>query len=327
LGAIVKLHRRHFLGLAAVTATLSAGARVVLAQTYPVRPVRIVMGFPAGIAPDVIARLVAQSMSERLGQQFIVENRPGAATNIATEVVAHAQGDGYTLLVISSTNTINVTLFDNLGFDFVRDIAPVAGLFRSPNVLAINPAVPAETLPEFITYAKANPDKVNYASPGNGTATNLAGELFKAMAGVNMVHVPYRSNYFPDLLGGQVQAAFTPVAVAVEYINSGKLRALAVTGNKRSDLLPDIPTVAEFVPGYEAYVWDGIGAPRATAMEIIDQLNKEINAVLSDPNMQARLLNLGVEPMVMTPVELETFIAAESKKWATVVKAAGIKPE
>jgi tripartite-type tricarboxylate transporter receptor subunit TctC len=321
------LRRRRFLVLAAGAAALPAASRIVLAQAYPARPVRVVIGFPAGIAPDVIARLVAQSLSIRLGQQFVVENRPGAATNIATEIVAHAQGDGYTLLVISSTNTINITLFDNLGFDFVQDIAPVAGLFRSPNVLVINPVVPVETLAEFIAYAKANPRKINYASAGNGTATNLAGELFKAMAGIDMVHVPYRSSYFPDLLSGQVQATFAPAAVALEYIKAGKLRALAVTGAGRVDALPDIPTVAEFVPGYEAYVWDGIGAPRATPVEIIDRLNKEINAVLLDPNMQARLRKLGVEPMVMTPVELEKFIAADCQKWAKVVKVANIKSD
>jgi tripartite-type tricarboxylate transporter receptor subunit TctC len=321
------LRRRRFLVLAAGAAALPAASQIVLAQTYPTRPVRIVIGFPAGIAPDAIARLVAQSLSIRLGQQFVVENRPGAATNIATEIVAHAQGDGYTLLVISSTNTINVTLFDNLGFDFVQDIAPVAGLFRSPNVLAINPAVPAKTLPEFIAYAKANPRKINYASAGNGTATNLAGELFKTMAGIDMVHVPYRSSYFPDLLSGQVQATFAPAAVALEYINVGKLRALAVTGVGRLDALPDIPTVAEFVPGYEAYVWDGIGAPRNTPRYIVEKLNKEINSILADPGMTARLALMGAEPMAITPAEFGKFIDDEIAKWAQVIKFARIKPE
>jgi tripartite-type tricarboxylate transporter receptor subunit TctC len=323
----MKLPRRRFLHLTAGAAAVPAVARIAWAQSYPTRPVRIVVGFPAGTAPDIVARLIAQSLSDRLGQQFIVDDRPGAASNIGTETVAHAPADGYALLVVTSTNTINATFYDNLNFDLTRDIAPVASTFRSANVLAVNPSVPATTLAEFIAYAKANPGKINYASAGNGTATNVAGELFKAMAGVDLVHVPYRASYFSDLLSGQVQAVFTPIATVIEYIRAGKLRALAVTGATRSDALPNVPTVGEFVPGYQAYIWDGIGAPKNTPAEIIGKLNNEINAVLSDSIMQTRLAGLGAEPMLMTPVEFGKFIGDEIEKWAKVVKFAGIKAE
>jgi tripartite-type tricarboxylate transporter receptor subunit TctC len=289
--------------------------------------VRIVVGFPAGITPDIVARLVAQSLSERLGQQFIVDNRPGAASNIATETVVRAPADGYTLLVVTSTNAINATLYDKLNFDFIGDIAPVAGLIRSPNLLQVNPSVPAKTLSAFIAYAKANPGKLNYASSGNGSATNVAGELFKAMAGVDLVHVPYRGSYLPDLIGGQVQMAFGPIAQSLEFIKAGKLRALAVTSATRSDVLPDIPTVAEFVPGYEASVYDGIGAPKNTPADIIDKLNKEINAVLADPSLKARLVSLGAEPMPMTPAEFGKFVADETEKWRKVIRFASIKAD
>jgi tripartite-type tricarboxylate transporter receptor subunit TctC len=323
----MKLPRRRFLHLAAGAAGLSATCRIAWAQTYPTRPVRIVVPFPAGNAPDIVARLIAQSLSRRLGQQFNVENRPGAAGNIGTEVVVRAPPDGYTLLVVTSTNATNATFYDNLAFDLLRDIAPVASTFRSSNVLAVNMAVPAKTLPEFIAYAKANPGKINYASAGTGSAPNVAGELFKTMAGVDMVHVPYRGSFIPDLVGGQVQAAFTPIASATEQIRAGRLRAVAVTGATRSDALPDVPAVGEFVPGYQAYIWDGIGAPRDTPTEIIDKLNHEINGVLSDADMKARLAALGAEPMLKTPAEFGNFISAEVEKWGKVIRAANMKPE
>jgi tripartite-type tricarboxylate transporter receptor subunit TctC len=321
----MKLQRRRFLHLAAGAAALPALPRLALALDYPTRPVRIVVPYPAGIAPDIVARLVAQSLSERLKQQFIVDNRPGGASNVGTAIVAHAPADGYTLLIVTTTNAINTSLYDNLDFNLIRDIAPVAGLVRLSLVLAVNPSVPAQTLPEFIAYAKANPGKINYASVGSGAATNVAGELFKEMAGVNLVNVPYRSNYLPDLLSGQVQASFTPILQSVGYIRSGTLRALAVTGAARSDSLPGVPTAAEFVPGYEAYVWDAVGAPAKTPVEIIEELNKEINAVLSDPTIKARFADLGAEPMLMTPAEFGKYIAAETEKWGKVVKTARIK--
>jgi tripartite-type tricarboxylate transporter receptor subunit TctC len=323
----VRLMRRRFLRLAAGLAALPALSRLARADGYPTRPVRIVVPYPAGIAPDIIARLVAQPLSERLHQQFIVDDRPGGASNVGTEIVVRAPADGYTLLIVTMTNAINSSLYDNLGFDLIRDIAPVAGLVKLALVLAVNPSVPAQTLPEFIAYAKANPGKINYASVGSGAATNVAGELFKAMAGVDLVNVPYRSSYLPDLLAGQVQASFTPIAQTISHIRAGKLRALAVTGVARSDVLPDVPTAAEFVPGYDAYVWDAMGAPAKTPPEIVDKLNKEINAVLTDPAMKARLADLGAEPMLMTPAEFGKYIADETEKWGKVVKFAHIKPE
>jgi tripartite-type tricarboxylate transporter receptor subunit TctC len=323
----VRLMRRRFLRLAAGLAALPALLRLARADDYPTRPVRIVVPYPAGIAPDIIARLVAQPLSERLRQQFIVDDRPGGASNVGTEIVVRAPADGYTLLVVTMSNVINTSLYDNLGFDLIRDIAPVSGLAKLALVLAVNPSLPAQTLPEFIAYAKANPGKINYASVGSGAATNVAGELFKAMAGVDLVNVPYRSSYLPDLLAGQVQAAFTPIAQTISHIRAGKLRALAVTGATRSDVLPDVPTAAEFVPGYDAYVWDAMGAPAKTPPEIIDKLNNEINAVLADPAMKARLADLGAEPMLMTPAEFGKYIADETEKWGKVVKFAHIKPE
>ena len=323
----MKLPRRAFLQSAAGAAALLATARTASALDYPARPVRIVVPFAAGNVPDIVARLIAQSLSTRLAQQFIVENRPGAAGNIGTESVVRAPADGYTLLVVTSTNATNATFYDNLAFDLLRDVAPVASTFRSSNVLAVNMAVPAKTLPEFIGYAKANPGKINYASAGTGSAPNVAGELFKTMAGVDLVHVPYRGSFISDLVGGQVQAAFTPIGTAAEQIKAGMLRALAVTGATRSDALPDVPAVAEFVPGYQAYIWDGIGAPKGTPTEIIDKLNHEIGAVLSDADMKARLAVLGAEPMRMTPVEFGTHIAAEVEKWGKVIRAAKMKPE
>jgi tripartite-type tricarboxylate transporter receptor subunit TctC len=321
------LPRRQFLRLAAGIAALPALPRATWAQSYPSHPVRMIVPYPAGIAPDIVTRMVAQSLSPRLGQQFIVDDRPGGASNVGTELVVRAAPDGYTLLTVTMSNAINVSLYDNLGFDFLRDIVPIAGLVFLPLVLAVNPSVPAQTLPEFIAYAKANPGKINYASVGSGAATNVAGELFKQMAGVNIVNVPYRSNYIPDLLSGQVQASFTPVLQVMPHIRAGKLKALAVTGTGRLDSLPGVPTVAEFVPGYEAIVWDGLGAPAHTPPDIIDKINKEVNAVLSEPENKARFADLGSEPMIMTPPEFGKFVAAEAQKWGKVVKSAGIKAE
>jgi tripartite-type tricarboxylate transporter receptor subunit TctC len=319
--------RRRFLRLTAGAAMLPAVSGIACAETYPTRPVRIVVPYPAGIAPDIVTRLVAQSVSEKLGQQFIVDNRPGGASNIGTEIVVRAPADGYTLLTVTTTNTINTSLYDNLSFNLLRDIAPVSGLARLPLVLVVNPAVPAKTLPEFLAYAKANPGKINYASVGSGAATNVAGELFKAMAGVNLVNVPYRSNYLPDLISGQVQASFTPILQSVGYIRGGQLRALAVTSATPSAALPGIPAAAQFVAGYEAVVWDAMGAPANTPAEIIDRLNTAINAALSDPAMKARYADLGAEPMLMTPAEFGTYLADETKKWGRVVRDAKIKPD
>jgi tripartite-type tricarboxylate transporter receptor subunit TctC len=323
----MKIHRRHVLHLAAGATALPALPRAAIAQAYPVRPVRFIVPYPAGIAPDIATRLVAQSLSERLGQQFIVDNRPGGASNIGTELVVHAPADGYTLLTLTMTNAINVSLYDNLDFDILRDITPVSGLVKLPLVLVVNPSVPAKTLPEFIAYAKANPGKINYASVGSGAATNVAGELFKAMAGINIVNVPYRSNYIPDLLSGQVQAGFTPILQSIPFIRAGTLRALAVTGVAHSNVLPDVPNASEFVPGYEVFVWDAIGAPAHTPPDIIDTLNKNINAALADPAMKARFEDLGAEPMIMTAAEFGKFMADEVKKWGKVVRDANIKPD
>ncbi|HXW39871.1 MAG TPA: tripartite tricarboxylate transporter substrate-binding protein [Xanthobacteraceae bacterium] len=321
------MNRRRFLHLAAVAAALAGAAGAARAEDYPARPLRIVVPYPPGIAPDIATRLVSQALAERLDQQIVVDNRPGGASNIGTEIVARAPADGYTLLTLTTTNTINVSLYRDLGFDLLRDFAPVAGLVRLPLVLVVNPAVPAATLAEFVAYAKANPGKINYASVGSGAATNVAGELFKTMAGVNLVNVPYRTSYMPDLINGQVQAAFTPILQSVGYIRAGKLRALAVTTAAPAAALPGIATVAQVVPGYEAAVWDAVGAPAHTPRGIVDKLNKEINAVLADAKMKARLADLGGEPMLMTPVELGAYMAAETEKWSGIVKLAGIKPE
>ncbi len=319
--------RRLLLQLAAGGASLAALPRTAAADNYPSRPVRIVVPYPAGIAPDIATRLLAASLSQHFGQQFVVDNRPGGASNIGTEIVVHAPADGYTLLTLTMTNTINVSLYDNLSFDVMRDIAPVAGLVKLPLVVVVNPAVPANTLPEFIAYAKANPGKINYASVGSGAATNVAGELFKMLAKVNLVNVPYRNSYIPDLLSGQVQAGFTPILQTLSYIKAGKLRALAVTGVAHSDVLPDVPNAAQSVPGYDVAVWDAIGAPAATPPGIVATLNTAINAALSEPKMQARFTDLGAAPMIMTPAELKAYMASEVKKWGEVVRAANIKPE
>ena len=325
----MKLPRRQFLHLTAGAAALSAVSHFAWAQAYPTRPVRLVVGFPPGGGTDITARLIGQWLSERLGQQFVIENRPGAGSNIATEGVARAAADGYTLLLASTAHAINATLYDRLNYNFLRDIAPVAGIIRVPNVMEVNPSLPPKSVSEFIAYAKANPGKVNYASGGNGTAQHLSGELFKMMTGVVMVHVPYRGDApaLTDLIGGQVQVMFGSIPPSVEHIRAGKLRALAVTTATRSEALPDIPTVSDFVPGYEASAWYGIGAPRNTPAEIVDKLNKEINAALSDPKIKARLADLGGTVLSGSPADFGKLIADETEKWGKVIRAANIKPE
>jgi tripartite-type tricarboxylate transporter receptor subunit TctC len=328
-GNAMKLPRRAFLHLAAGAAALPVVSRIARAQAYPTRPVRILVGFAPSGPADIIARLISQWLSERLGQQFIVENRPGAGSNIGTEAVVRAPADGYTLLLITSTNAINTTLYAKLNFNFIHDIEPVASLLRTIYVMAVHPSVPAQTLPEFIDYAKANPGKINMASGGVGSAPHIYGELFKTMTGVDLVQVHYRGAgpAFVDLLAGQVQIMFVNTAASIEYIRAGRLRALAVTTATRSEALPDIPTVSEFVLGYEASGWTGIGAPRNTPTEIIDKLNREINAALADPKIKARLDDLGVTVFAGSPADFAKHIADETEKWGKVVRAANIKPE
>lgn len=297
------------------------------AQSYPTHPVRIIVGAPAGTASDIGLRIMAQALSERSAQQFVVENRTGAATNVGTEYGIHSLADGYTLVAVTSVNAVNATLYEGLNFDINRDLAPIAGVLASPNVLVVNPSIPAKTLPEFIAYARANPGKLNMASVGNGSSSHVAGELFKMMAGVNLTHVPYRGSYFSDLIGGQVQVAFSPIPAAIGYIRAGSLRALAVTGIKRSESLPELPAAAEFIPGYEASLWVGVGAPKNTPEAIIVKLNKDINFVLADPAIRSLFVNLAAEPMLMTPGEFGKLIADETEKWAKLVKASGIKPD
>ncbi len=325
----MELPRRRFLHLAAATAALPSMSRIALAQAYPTRPVRIVVGFVAGGVTDILARLIGQWLSDQIGQPFVIEDRPGAGTNIAAELVANAAGDGYTLLVATTAQAINATLYDKLNFNFIRDIAPVAGIIRTPLVMEVNPSVPATTVPEFIAYAKGNPGKINMASSGAGATPHMSGELFKAMAGVNMTHVPYRglAPALTDLLGGQVQVLFDSINTSIEHIRAGRLRALAVTTATRSDLLPDIPTVGEFLPGYEASAWFGVGVPKNTPVGIVDKLNKEINAGLADPKMKARLAELVGTVIGGSPADFGKLIAADTEKWAKVVKFAGIKPE
>jgi tripartite-type tricarboxylate transporter receptor subunit TctC len=320
-------HRRQFMHLAAGAAALPAVSRIARAQAYPARPVRIIVGFPPGGGTDILARLMGQWLSERLGQQFVIENRPGAASNIATEAVARAPADGYSLLLASGVNAINATLYDKLNFNFIRDIAPVAGIIRVPNVMAVNPSVTARSVPEFIAYAKANPGKINMASGGLGSTPHLTGELFKMMTGIDMVHVPYRSTLYPDLISGQVQVYFGPMPSLIEYIRAGTLRALAVTTATRSEALPDIPTVGEFVLGYEASDWYGIVMPMNTPAEIVDRLNKEINVGLADPKMKVKLADLGGAVLPGSPADFGKFIAAEAEKWSKVIRAANIKPD
>ena len=321
----MKLPRRQFLHLAASAAAISAVSRIAAAQAYPTRPVRIIVPFPAGQATDTIARLIGQSLSERLGQPFVIENRTGAGGNIGTENVVRATPDGYTLLLVGLSSAMNETLYKKLNFNFIRDIAPVASIGGTPYVMVINPSVPAKTVPEFIAYAKANPGQINMGSSGSGSVSHVFGERFKVMTGINLVHVPYRGGYVPDLLSGQVQVAFGTIATHIQYIRGGMLRALAVTTATRSDVLPDIPTLAEFVPGYETSQWYGVGAPKDTPAEVIDKLNKEINAVAADPLIMTRLAGLGVDPMSMTPAAFGKFIADEAEKWGKVIRAANIK--
>jgi tripartite-type tricarboxylate transporter receptor subunit TctC len=326
----MKLPRRRFLHLAAGAAALATMPRLAWAQTYPARPVRIIVGAPPGGTLDIIARLMGQWLSERLGVAFVIENRPGGAgNNVATETVVRAPADGYTLLLVAVSNAINTTLYEKLNYNFLRDIAPVASIVRVPLVMAVNPSVPAKTVPEFIAYAKANPGKVNMASSGNGTSPHVAGELFRLMTGVDLVHVPYRGSppALTDMLGGQVQVMFDLMPSSIELIRAGKLRALAVTTATRSPALPDVPTVGEFVPGYEASTWQGIGAPKDTPIETVERLNREINAGLADPRIKARLADTGAAPFVGAPGDFGKFMANETEKWAKVVKFAGIKPE
>ncbi len=322
-------HRRQFLHLAAGAAALPAVSHFAWAQAYPMRPVRIIVGFPAGSSGDIIARLMGQWLSERLGQQFVVENRTGAGGNIGTESVVRAPADGYTLLLCASPDAINATLYDKLSFNFIRDIAPIGAIVSVPLVMVVNPSVPAKTVPEFIAYAKANPGKLNMASAGNGTSAHVSGELFKMMTGMNLVHVPYRGSppALTDLLGGQVQVYFVPTPPSIEYIRAGKLRALAVTTAVRSQALPDLSTVGAFLPGYEASLWNGLGAPRSTPVEIVERLNKEINAALADPKMKARLADPDGTVLPGSPADFGKLIADETEKWAKVVKFSGAKPD
>jgi tripartite-type tricarboxylate transporter receptor subunit TctC len=325
----MKLPRRTFLHLTAGAAALPAVSRVASALDYPTRPVSLVAGFAPGGGVDITARLIGQWLSERLGRQFVIENRPGASSNIATEVVVRAPADGYTLLLIGSFNTINATLYDNLNYNFIRDIAPVASVMRYPYVMVVNPSLPAKSVPEFIAYAKANPGKLNMASPGTGSGDHIAGELFKMMTGVDMVDVTYRgiALALSDLLGGQVQVSFPSMLSSIQYIRAGQLRALAVVTATRSHALPDIPAMAEFVPGYEASSWYGVGAPKATPAEIIDKLNKEINAALTDPKNKARLANLGGDVLVLPPADFSKLIADETEKWGKLIRTLNIKAE
>ena len=325
----MKLPRRQFLRLAAGAAALPAISRVAIAQAYPTRPVRLIVGFPAGGPNDILARLMGQWLSERLGQPFVVENRPSAGGNVGTEVVVRAAPDGYTLLIVPTAAAINATLYDKLNFNVVRDIAPVAGIVRVPNVIVVHSSFPAKTIPEFIAYAKANPGKLSMASPGNGTSPHVSGELFKMMAGVDMVHVPYRGSApgLTDLLGEQVQAMFVDMPSSIAHIKSGKLRALGVTTATRSETLPDLPTVGDFVPGYEASAFFGVGAPRSTSSEIVEKLNKEINAALADPKISARLADLGGTVLILSPADFGKLLAEQTEKWAKVVKFSGAKAE
>jgi len=325
----MKLPRRNVLHLAVGTAVLPAVSRIARAQAYPSRPVRIIVGFAAGGGTDLIARVIGQSLSERLGQPVIIENRPGAASNIATEAVVRAAPDGYTLLLINPTNAINATLYDNLNFNFIRDIAPIASIMRVPLVLEVNPSLPVHTVAELIAYAKASPGKLNMASAGTGTPLHVAGELFKMMTGLDMVQVSYRGSgpALVDLLGGQVQVMFDALPASLGHIKEGRLRALAVTTTVRSQALPDVPALNDFVPGYEASTWFGVGAPMKTPPEVIDRLNGEINASVADPKITAKLADLGGLPFVGSPADFGVLIAKETEKWDKVVKIAGVKPQ
>jgi tripartite-type tricarboxylate transporter receptor subunit TctC len=325
----MKLPRRNFLHLATGAAALPAVSRIARAQTYPSRPVRLIVPLAPAGASDILARLIGQWLSERLGQQFVIDNRPGGGGNLGTEAVVRAPADGYTLLLVGGFNAVNATFYDKLNYNFIRDIAPVASIVRTPFVMVVNPSVPAKSVPEFIAYAKANPGRITFGSAGIGGSNHLAGELFKFMAGVNMVHVPYRgiAPALNDLLGGQVQVTFASMPSSIEYISAGRLRALAVTTVSRAEALQDIPTVGEFVPGYEASAWFGIGAPKATPAEIIDKLNKEVNAALADPRMKARIVDLGGDVLALSPADFGKLIADETEKWGKVIRALNIKAD
>jgi tripartite-type tricarboxylate transporter receptor subunit TctC len=325
----MKLLRRQFLHLAAGAAALPALSRIARAQNYPTKPVRVIVPFAPGGSTDIVARLMGQRLSERLGQPFIIESRPGAGTNIGTEAVVRAPPDGYTLILVGPPVAINATLYEKLNFNFMRDIAPVASIIRAPFVMEVNPSFPARTVPEFIAYAKANPGKVNMASAGTGSGPHVAGELFKMMAGVNMLHVPYRGSApaLTDLIGGQVQVYFDGIPSSIEHIKAGRLRPLAITTATRSDVLPGVPTVGDFVPNYEASVWFGVGAPKNTPAEIIDKLNKEINLALVDPKLKMRLADLGGTVLTGSPADFGKLIAEETEKWAKVITFSGAKPD
>jgi tripartite-type tricarboxylate transporter receptor subunit TctC len=325
----LKFPRRKFLHLAAGAAALSTMSRLARAQTYPSRPVRVIVGFAPGGAPDIVARLLGPTLSQHLGQSFFVENRTGAGSNIATEAVVNAPPDGYTLLLVSPPNFVNATLYERLNYNFLRDIVPVAALVRVPNVMEVHPSVPAKTVPEFVAYAKANPDKLNMASGGNGTSVHMAGELFKMMTGVRMPHVPYRGvgAAYPDLLAGQVQVMFDSTPGSIEFIRSGRLRALGLAALTRSSALPDLPTIGEFVPGYESSALHGVGAPRNTPVEIIDRLNQAFHAALAEPAIKARLADMGATVLAGSPADFGRLMADETEKWAKVVKFSGAKPE
>jgi len=325
----MKLPRRRFLNMVAGATALPAASRIAWAEAYPSRPVHLIVFFAAGGGNDIVARLIGQWLSERLGQQFVIENRPGGGGNVGTEIVVRAAPDGYTLLLVSPPNATNATLYDNLSYNFIRDIAPVAGISHEPNVMVVHPSLPANTVPEFIAYAKANPSTINYASAGIGSSQHMAGELFKMMAGINMVHVPYRGSApaLTSVLGAQVQVMFASMPSSIGYVRASQLRALAVTTATRSDTLPDIPTVGDFLPGFEASPFYGVGAPKNTPPEIVERLNKEINAGLSDPNLKARLTDLGGTALPGSPAEFGELIANETEKWAKVIKFANIKAE
>ena len=322
------IHRRQFLHLAAGATLVPTASRVATAQTYPTRSVRLIVGSAAGGSPDIIARLMGQWLSERLGRTFVIENRSGAAGNIGTEALVHAPADGYTLMLVPPSSAINATLYDRLPFNFLRDVTPVASIARAPNVLEVTPAFPVRTVPELIAYAKANPGKINLGSAGTGTIQHVAGELFKMMAGIDLLHVPYRSGApaMTDLLAGQVQVMFNTTPTSIEYVRTGRLRALAVSGTTRAAVLPEVPTLAEFIPGYEASSWYGIAAPKHTPAEIVDKLNGAINAGLADPKMTMQLADQGATVFTGSPADFGTFVAAETEKWARVIKFAGIKP-
>ena len=321
------LRRRQFLSLAGAAIALPAVSRLARAQAYPARSVRVIIGYTPGGSADITARLMTQWLTERLGQSFVVDSRPGAGTNIATEAVVNAPPDGYTLLLVAPANAINATLYEKMNHVYVRDIAPVAGIIRFPNVVVVNPSLPVKTIPELIAYAKANPGKLNMASSGNGSTIHMSGELFKMMTGVNMTHVPYRGGApaLTDMIGGQVQVMFDNIPTATEFVRSGQLRGLAVTGSGRSETLPDLPTVAEFLPGYEAYSWYGLGAPKGTPVEIVDKLNHEINAILAEPKAKERFRELGATVIPGTPADFGKWVVDETEKWGKVVKFAGAK--